>query len=250
MGNKYFTWQYDKLTNKSKYVSIKDICHSKYLYETFGDDGNLNEDEVNIVETFLGCYENAFNKTIDKLNNGVQLDNVDKEWLKIFTILQIIRTPEILDFSLDFIRSHINNDNYSDNFIDRFVKYTSYIPKLMFEKYSIFNKASMIWDNNEPMLMTTDSQFVISENHPVLFLSTYGKNVGDYNIYFPITSKHVITYKRHKEFIIKLNEEETNWLNMQIIENSKRYIYSRNNYEIRENKIQEIEYSTRNIRLG
>lgn len=97
-------YQYDTIKKIQRRVNIKDICFVKNLYELKDNDGKIIEDTRNVVENHLAVNEQKWHSVIRKILNNEKLSRNDIDLMYLLMAMQILRTPEILDWTTKIIK--------------------------------------------------------------------------------------------------------------------------------------------------
>lgn len=236
-------YQYDILSPNSSSVKVptKSICYEKNLYEFKNDSGEIIH--RNLIEKHLGTFEtefaNVFRSIISKskIEKNYQtcsfLDMKEKALLVFFMTTLIIRNPEILniakDTALEFFGnqlSEVNARNFALNtclpiYKDLDPNERNLLLSFMkpFEKMSYqiaVTGKEKIWTSDNPVILHGKNQpikldeVILSINpNLVLYMKPYEKTKrGCYNR------------------LTKMNTQDIDFINGNIVMNSKRWIYT------------------------
>ena len=121
--------QYDKNKDIERLVDVYDVCRERYLYELRDGSGFISKNELNLIENGFSCLESAWDKIIRKIEQKEKISQEEKDLLGILLVLQIIRMPEIMKFTSEWLYNTAINVGkpLTQNEADRYMKLASFV---------------------------------------------------------------------------------------------------------------------------
>lgn len=228
-------YQYDTIKKIQRQVNIKDICFVKNLYELKDNDGKIIEDTRNVVENHLAVNEQKWDSVIRKILNNEKLSRNDIDLMYSLIAMQILRTPEILDWTSKNIKEIDNNLNENTS-----TKYAILANLMINEKSTPYNsrllKIYLFLKTKCFIIYKSKPTFILNSDKPVLcFSNNYISKCNDKNanFVFPISSNTCIalTNKRHKKLYKNISAFYTFILNRLIYKRNGRFLYCKESIE-------------------
>lgn len=224
-------WQYDKKKRVERRVGIKNICCKNNLYEIRDDMGEIVQDSSNNIEKSFSFLESSWNLILRKIEKKVALTRDEIDSLCSMMVLQILRTPEILE-------------SMTKETSNRYSKYLSeQLPFHSMESYGdmislVKNKveARVHWnfwtvfrmaENMNLSVVHSDYPFILNSNRPVLCLRVFEK--ADLITYiFPFSPNYALVLNNSVKghFYYRITDEMVKHINVENFKNDGRYVLS------------------------
>lgn len=223
-------YQYDKIKCIERLVDINDICCKNYLYEIRDESGLIPEKEINLIEDSFSRFELVWNKIIDKIVKKENITQEERCLLGILLILQLLRTPEIMEFTSEWL---YNTAPYiykpiTRNEADKYMKLSSFIFDKVTETNFILNMLIQnILVNRNIVIYHSDYGFILNEQRPVLYLSLFEDcSIKDCLWLLPITKNHcVAAINGNAVSDIDISKNFTRFINLRNFQNDGRFVY-------------------------
>lgn len=222
-------WQYDTEKNISRQVDIKDVCKEKYLYE-LKSNNKIVENNVNYLENQFGYFEKKWDQILNKVENKESLNERDIIYLYILIAFQTLRTPEVLNFSVKFIKNEANSLSLEQS--NNLARLTSFLTTAFMgvDGEGIIEGVMGMLLTKEMTIYHSQKPFIINSNRPVLYSILNKHKLEEYyrvNFYFPFASNYCIALlNKVDEFYCEIPDEMVDFLNIEIYNLEGRYIYS------------------------
>lgn len=224
-------YQYDKEKEIERLVDIYDICRKNYLYEIKDEKGRISDKEVNLIENGFSRLEFTWNKIIDKIEQGKDINQDDRDMLGVLLVLQLVRTPEVMKLTSEWLyeKSVDIGKPLTQNEADRYMKLALFVwgdvkPEknwmlnILLEKI-LFGRTIVIYHSN--------SDFILNGSRPVLWLKHLATNdVDKCTWYLPIAKNYCIGLVNKETALYKnIGVKKTRCINIQNFLNDGRFIY-------------------------
>lgn len=188
------------------FVSIRDECAEKYLYEMLNKDGELLE--PNKLENVFSQFETDFSNTIksiklkafNKENYNIPsfLTKTEKHDLLVFICLQLLRYPEMIQYGQDVAKDVYNNeidDRQARNFAIE-MYYNSLLRLKNNQQGPNITSSVLKWfDNMAFKIGVSDNDDIITSDLPMCFYNKKGlypfEETPD-QVTVPLTSRIVL----------------------------------------------------------
>lgn len=254
--SRYTIYRHDleKIEQPVKAVPIKSVCHSDYLYEVTGHDGeivlpNQLEHFFSAMERMFGAYRQELEQKAfieDNYKTKCFLTGKEKVFWVTYILIQILRTPQLLNIAEETGKEtwkDLINDNQAKN-IARMVC----LP--FFKEIEEGSKEMMVFETLfEPMKnmsfgVGVDKQAkLITSDNPVFIHATEFPCTEYQRVIFPITSELCLFLigKEDKEFYPKnflfaIGDETREEIIKSMTSSSFREIYSNHLFDKNERK--------------
>lgn len=224
-------YQYDKETGIERLVDIYDICRKNNLYEIRDESGVISDTEINLIENGFSRLESVWDKIIDNVEQGRDITQKDRCMLGILLVLQLIRTPEIMKFTSDWLLDTSMNIEkpLTKNEADRCMKLasfvwgnvkpeTNWILNILLEKFLV-GKDVIIYHSN--------SDFILNGSRPVLCLKFFEtSNIDNCTWLLPIAKNYCIGLGNEGTMLYRnIDKSFTQFINAHNFQNEGRFIY-------------------------
>lgn len=224
-------YQYDKEKGIERLVDIYDICRKNNLYEIKDAKGRISDKEVNLIENGFSRLEFTWNKIIDKIEQGKDINQDDRDMLGVLLVLQLVRTPEVMELTSEWLyeKSVDIGKPLTQNEADRYMKLALFVwgdvkPEknwmlnILLEKI-LFGRIIVIYHSN--------SDFILNGSRPVLWLKHLATNdVDKCTWYLPIAKNYCIGLVNKETALYKnIGVKKTRCINIQNFLNDGRFIY-------------------------
>lgn len=225
VGNPEHVWQFDRLKNEERLVSIRDACQRKNFYELRSQDGAVLKSTVNLIENMLSKVEKAADDVLNRVCAHEDLTLNDIAVLYWLFACQMLRVPVIIEA----MEAHMRRicTAMSDADIKNYVRYSSFV----FESD----------DNMPPMLdvtmrylcmrrlriLVSDVPFILGGEMPIYGLPSLGlrSNV----LAFPVSSHEclLLSNSESDDIYVDCPNWLTDFLNKQVFlcGHKSRFIY-------------------------
>lgn len=97
VGNPGHVWQFDRLKNEERLVSIRDVCQRKNFYELRSQDCVVLKGTVNLIENMLAKVEKAADDVLNRVCAHEDLTLNDIAILCWLFACQMLRVPVIIE---------------------------------------------------------------------------------------------------------------------------------------------------------
>ena len=241
-------YRYDKKNDTEKFLSkeqVKTQCFSKNLYEFILDRKIISKEnpDRNVIENYLSNLENKWNVTTQKVIKKEEVSNEEKQLLYLLTAIQILRTPEAINFNKEYLKNV--QPSLKEDEAENYAKIASLLlksgePEKDFLLRSFYTYLTTF---NLSILVSKNNEFIIGNQRPVLCMLPFEKaNKDDALWIFPISKNVCLKFAKKEEdaFYKIISKNELNFINMQIYENEGNVIYSAK--PIRERFLKQNEY--------
>lgn len=240
-------YQYDKEKDiERQRTNVDDICCEKKLYEIRGENGDISEEERNLIENSFSKLESKWNAIINKIEKKQDISKEERDMLALLLVLQLIRTPEVIKITKEWLNNACIkiNKTLTQNEIDRYSKLASFVwgvidPKTNWILYELLEK---FLTGKELVVFHTNGDFVINGNRPVfLLIELNSKEKQDCQLIMPISKKYCISLTDKKTSLyVEINDAETDCINSAFFNNDGRFICASNSIETRLDKLKNI----------
>ena len=226
-------YQYDKLRDMERLVSISKVCRARNLYEFRDDEGELLRDTINCVEDRFSKLEDVWNHTIEHfiMSDTYSIDDLGSVFGLL--IMQALRMPETLNRLTMSMQEILPGASY--HLTNRYVKISTFLRNngLPEDDWIFKGMLGHMLARNLRIVRST-LPFVLSGDKPVSRWQLFetGDNYND--IYcFPVSCNlcFILTPRWPKSDDIKVDtvsilDESVRWLNRRLVENSERFVYA------------------------
>ncbi len=242
--DKRHIYQYDVISGKqtSSWVPIKSICYSKNQYEFQNENGeivfrNLIERVFNKFEgIFANTFRSVLAKTRCKENYRLSsfLSNQEKDFLLIFLVTQILRSPEILEAGIETAKEVYGSkmsDYEAKNMTLRICLpiYREIKP----EEKTALNELLTWFEDMSFQIGVADKDVLFTSDHPTILTGEYGTK--DVEAVFLTISPRVVLFmhtfektpKGQRNCMVSLEKDAVKIVNGEIAARCKRWIYSK-----------------------
>lgn len=191
---------------ESIFVSIKDECAEKYLYEMLSESGELLE--PNKLENIFSQFETDFSNTIKSIklksfnkvnyNTSSFLTKTEKHNLLVFICLQLLRYPEMIRYGQDVAKDVYNNeidDRQARNLAIAMYYNSLFRLKNNQEGPNITSSVLKWFDNMAFKIGVSDNDDIITSDLPMCFYNKKGLYPFDETpdqVTVPLTSRIVL----------------------------------------------------------
>lgn len=100
-------WLHNTQSTQDKYVPTDSQCYQHRLYELYDEKHNIIQGTENMIENTLAELEKTIAPIIQAIQQNKLLSDEEQSKLVLFTAIQIMRTPEVIDFTADFIQQQV-----------------------------------------------------------------------------------------------------------------------------------------------
>lgn len=180
-------YQYEEETEKEHAVRIDNICYKDYLYEYRDDNGNIVD--LNLIEKTFSVYEGKWDKIIRSLKNRPELTREDLAFLYLLFPLQIMRMPEMLQLTSNWLKS--TSPELSEIESQRYARILSLVPgQLDIKRNIILAKWTEMCCKRLLQIYITDGSepFILNGTFPVTGIYTGDEPVKNAEMYYPVSS--------------------------------------------------------------
>ena len=213
-------YKFDKLNNEENAASIKNTSYKDYLYEFRNEKGEIIN--KNIIENTLHVLETKRSDIINKkIKKKEDLSEDDIACLYLLTGIQILRTPEVMQTSKEFLEKYTDIDGY---LLDNCVRMFSLICSGFTIDNNIFLNAILKYLCDKSFtVLRSDNVFILNEKRPVLHL----KDCSDIFL-FPVDKYNCLSFSNgnYRNQYIIVDEDIVNYVNKNNFDNDSRFIYS------------------------
>lgn len=230
---KSLIYQYDKKKNIERMIDVADACRENNLYELRNELGLIKDEEINLIEKGFSIMESIWNKILDKVDQHQEIDENDQAFLGILIVLQLMRTPEYIQFMQQWIYDMSDDMGYSftKNQSDRYVKLASFIwgeisPETNWMLNVMFNKLLV---DKYIVIYHSDSTFILNGGRPVLALNVIKPADVNYSqVYLPVSKHYCLSLHNNdsNEIYIEVPDGFVELINKHNFLNDGRFIYS------------------------
>lgn len=226
-------YQYDKDKNIERLVDIYDICRKNNLYEIRDESGIISDEEINLIENGFSHLESAWNKIIDKIEQREDITQNDRCMLGVLLVLQLIRTPEIMKFTSEWLynKSVDVGKPLTQNEVDKYMKLASFVwGNVKPETNWILNiLLEKILAGKDVIIYHSNSDFILNGSRPVLclkFIET--DDIKNCIWLLPIAKNYCIRLAdEDKKAILyrDIDKSFTHFININNFQNDGRFVY-------------------------
>lgn len=224
-------YQYDKEKGIERLVDIYDICRKNNLYEIKDAKGRISDKERNLIENGFSRLEFTWNKIIDKIEQGKDINQGERDKLVALLVLQLVRMPEVMKFTSNLLyeKSVDAGKPLTRNEADRYMKLALFVwgdvnyeenwmLNILFKKI-LFSKVVVIYHSN--------SNFILNGSRPVLWLKkSVTDDIDKCTWYLPIAKNYCIGLADKGAALYEnIGVKETRCINIQNFWNDGRFIY-------------------------
>ena len=223
-------YQYDKVSHTERLVDIYDVCRKNNLYELRDENNNIVEAERNLIEKGFSVLESYWDKAIRKVINKSDLDETDENWLCLLIVLQLLRTPEIMKFTSDWLYevSDVIDKPLERYVADRYSKLATFVwgevkPETnwildMVLQFVLEDKFLVVYESDKP--------FILNGNRPVL-CTHFCEESNNCTWFLPIADNYcLVLVDNEMNRYVHINDAMVDYINSEIYANDGRYIYS------------------------
>lgn len=226
---KQLIYQYDKEKSIELLIDVYKICRKNNLYEIKDESGTISDTEINLIEKGFSRLEFVWDKIIDKIEQGKNINTDDRCMLGILLVLQLMRMPEIMKFTSEWLYNEFADigKTLTRNEADRYMKLASFVwGDVKPETNWILNiLLENILAGKDVVIYHSDSDFILNGSRPVLCLKFFETdNIGNWLL--PITKNYCIGLADEGTTLYKnLDKNLTHFINMHNFQNEGRFIY-------------------------
>lgn len=99
-------WLHNTQSTQDKYVPTDSQCYQHRLYELYDEKHNIIQGTENMIENTLAELEKTIAPIIQAIQQNKLLSDEEQTGLALFTAIQIMRTPEVIDFYAAFLHQY------------------------------------------------------------------------------------------------------------------------------------------------
>ena len=234
---------------KPVFVSIRDECAKKYLYEMLSEDGKLLE--PNKLENIFCQFETDFSNAIKSIkrkafnkanyNTSSFLTKDEKHNLLTFISLQLLRYPEMIQYGQDTAKDVYNNEidnRQARNFAIKMYYNSLFRLKNNQEGPNITFSVLKWFDNMAFKIGVSDRDDIITSDLPMCFYNKKGlypfEDTPD-QVIVPLTSRLVLYLSPRenedigkRNILFSLTDEDIQEEHTAMFTTTRRWIYSYN----------------------
>lgn len=224
-------YQYDKEKGVERLVDIYDICRKNNLYEIKDESGAISDTEINLIEKGFSRLEFVWDKIIDKIEQGKNINADDRCMLGVLLVLQLMRMPEIMKFTSEWLynKSADIGKTLTQNEADRYMKLASFVwGDVKPETNWILNiLLENILVGKDVVIYHSNSNFILNGNRPVLCLKFFETDIINNCIWLlPITKNYCIGLTDEGAPLYNdIDENLTHFINTHNFQNDGRFVY-------------------------
>lgn len=224
-------YQYDKEKSIERSVDVYEICRKNNLYEIKDESGTISDTEINLIENGFSRLEFVWDKIIDKIEQGKNINMDDRCMLGVLLVLQLMRMPEIMKFTSEWLYNESADigKTLTRNKADRYMKLASFVwGDVKPETNWILNiLLENILAGKDVIIYHSDSDFILNGSRPVLCLKFFETdNIGNCIWFLPITKNYCIGLTDEGTTLYKnVDKNLTHFINMHNFQNEGRFIY-------------------------
>ena len=236
-------------SNPPAFVSIRDECAEKYLYEMINGDGKLLE--PNKLEKIFSQFENDFSNTLKSIKlkafhkenyrTSAFLSKVEKYNLLVFICLQLLRLPKMIQHGQEVAKDVYNSeidDRRAKNFAIEMYYNSLFRLKNQQEGPNITLPVLKWFDNMAFKIGVSDDDNIITSDLPMCFYNKNGlypfEEIPD-QVTVPLTSRLVLYLSPLKNekigernILFPLDSEDIEEEQIAMFTMANRWVYSRN----------------------
>lgn len=224
-------YQYDKEKGVERLVDIYDICRKNNLYEIKDESGAISDTEINLIEKGFSRLEFVWDKIIDKIEQGKNINADNRCMLGVLLVLQLMRMPEIMKFTSEWLykESADIGKTLTRNEADRYMKLASFVwGDVKPETNWILNiLLENILVGKNVVIYHSNSDFILNGSRPVLCLKFFETDVVNNCIWLlPIAKNYCIRLADEGTVLDRnIDKNLTQFINMHNFQNEGRFIY-------------------------
>lgn len=239
-NKKYFIYQYDKEKDIERRVDIMDVCHKNNLYEIKDEQGNVLE--ANLIENSFANLEEKWEQIIRKIEKHQNLKKEDKSMLGLLLVLQLMRTPEIMELTSNWLYATFEeSDNpLTKNEADKYMKLATFVwgeikPETNWMLFLMLRKTL---EDKDIVIYYSDSKFILNGDSPVFCLNEMllPKSISDIYWILPLTEHCCLSLRKEgSSFPLyqKIDSNMVNLFNEKAFLTNGRFVYS--SFSIKQN---------------
>lgn len=219
-------WQYDKVENQERCVSIKDVCRENFLYEFRNADGEIILGTKNIIEIRLSELESKWGKILDKIGEHKPLSHDEICQIYILIAIQILRMPDMMKVASGSIQ--LVNNTISNQEADRYAKMASFpIGPITQEQHPFLNQVFEMFEGKSLVVFDSTVPFLLSGNLPIQTIPLPDFFPDEGIFFFPFSKFQclIVSPGEYKSFYNILPSNLVHFINKRVLSNSKRFVY-------------------------
>ncbi len=224
-------YQYDKEKGIERLVDIYDICRKNNLYEIKDAKGRISDKERNLIENGFSRLEFTWNKIIDKIEQGKDINQDDRDKLVALLVLQLVRTPEVMELTSEWLyeKSVDAGKPLTRNEADRYMKLALFVwGDVNYEENWMLNILfKKILFSNVVVIYHSDSNFILNGSRPVLWLKkSVTDDIDKCTWYLPVAKNYCIGLVNKATALYEnIGAKEIRCINIQNFWNDGRFVY-------------------------